>query len=151
MSEPSSAPLPTSLPTPPPAPQPCAQSTTPGLPLQHIPTRTHAATELGYHGRVEYIGVYKPLAFESWKSWYTYGSTSAGFGAMEELAYIRVYKPLPGVKEICLTMKDSAAKLATPRCGVRAGSRGAGLSHRVQLRLAASTCKGGHQPFRPLS
>ena len=73
---------------------------------------------------------------------------------MEELENIRVYKPLPGVKAICSPMEDSAAELATARCAVRAGSKGAGLSQRVQMRLAVSpacTCKGGHQPFRPSS
>ena len=40
---------------------------------------------------------------------------------MEELEYIRVYKPLPGVKETFSPMEDSAAKLATARCAVRAG------------------------------
>ena len=73
---------------------------------------------------------------------------------MEALEHIRVYKPLAGVKETFSPMEDSAAELATARCAVRAGSKCAGLWQRVQLRLAAnpaSTCKGGHQPFRPLS
>ena len=74
-------------------------------------------------------------AWVLWKSWNTQGSTSrwlrnhgkigtqtglqaVGFGVMEELAYIRVYKPLPGVREICSPTEDSAAELATARRAV---------------------------------
>ena len=73
---------------------------------------------------------------------------------MKEVDYIWVYKLLPGVKETGSSIDDRAAELATARCAARAGSKGAGLSQRVQLRLAAnlaSTCKGGHKPYLQLS
>ncbi len=71
---------------------------------------------------------------------------------MEEVDYIRVCEPLPGGRETCSPMDDCAAELATALYAVRAGSNGADLRQRVQLRLAAnlaSSCNGRASAVSP--
>ena len=62
---------------------------------------------------------------------------------MEEVEYIRVSKPLPGVKERCLLMEDGTAESATARCAVRVWAEAAGLSNCRWLQIRPALVRAG--------